>query len=220
MLRALMLSTVLVVLAAAFSALPTAQAQGPTGSISGRVFDETRPNWSFSYPVWVMPAGVPMPLKGTLEMIQYTVISDTSGNFTAGGLADGDYLIGIGNRSGIERILTPMPETFSFTGVLDSQLYTVPAMRVTIANGEALEGIDILIRLVPIQQLPDGQPTATPTATATAPQVTDLPSTGQGAYPGSRETRFLFTAAMLAAVGSVVLAGSTVARHVRKKRTR
>ena len=142
----------------------SANSQTPTGSISGRVVVEGAPNIVQSFQLLVVPVGLPQPVR-TPKAFQYVVSTDTDGTFTAYELADGQYLVALfPGREGLE-FVTPMPEALQLDlsrlrslsppeGQDQATLLSLPARRVRVSNGEAVTGVEIVIRLPPVPFVP------------------------------------------------------------------
>lgn len=157
------IAILLLVLPAALPLLATAQGQEPTGSISGRIVFEGQPPAVFPR-ILVIPADAPQPFPFDPSAEKF-VSTDEQGYFAIFGLADGDYFL---ITSFLYDFVTPSPETVDV--LAGSVVFSSPALRVTIANGQAVTGIEIVIRRrTPLLRPPD----------ALSPS-SGLPETGAG----------------------------------------
>lgn len=142
---------IVIIAAALFGAavLSVAHAQEGTGSISGRIVFEGEHRGLLG--LFFVPGDTPQPVEDQL-FLSFLIEVDGEGNFSVSGLADGDYLLVLPPWLTAAK---PLPESIR---VLDlfGELRTLPALRVTVAGGEAVTGVEI-----PIMRL-DATPTPLP----------------------------------------------------------
>ena len=126
-----------------------AHAQEPTGSISGQIVFKGEHRGLLG--LFFVPGDTPQPVEDQL-FLSFLIDVDGEGNFSVSGLADGDYLLVLPPWLTAAK---PLPESIR---VLDlfGELRTLPALRVTVAGGEAVTGVEI-----PIMRL-DATPTPLP----------------------------------------------------------
>ena len=165
-----------------------------TGSISGRIVFQLHPFPSATFRLYVVPAETPQPFNASLAG-GFSVNTDRQGNFIRDGLKEGDYYV-IQGRSLVELAVT-LPDSVRW--VTAGVEITRPALRVTLADGQALSGIEIVIRsIVPIPIIDDfRQPLSPPAAIA--------PATGAG--PGGADDTVGRIVAGLAMAAALLLAG-------------
>ena len=133
------------------AALSVAHAQEPTGSISGHiVFVGPQPEFvegpfNLAYFVYLVPTNVDQPIDILANMdliLEHLVQADAEGNFSFTGLADGEYFI-LSLQGNIEDG-TPSLEHVSI--ISEDVLSTHHAVLVTVANGQAVTGIEFVVR--------------------------------------------------------------------------
>ena len=131
-------------------AQPPAQLSPPaepaTGSISGHITIEGLPETPYFEAVHVVSADVPQPIS--LGLLQTFGVDDQN-NFVVTGLRGGDYflLVGIGREivePQSEVVLFPIPEGIGPAGGTLSW----PAIRVTVPEGGAVTGLEIIVTRV------------------------------------------------------------------------
>lgn len=222
----------IVILAAAvlsLTALAAAHAQEPTGSISGRiVFVGPQPEFvvgsALPYVLILLPGDLAQPFDA---IANFSLIhADAEGNFSLTGLVDGDYFI-----SPVEgRLLetsTPAPESVRIiSGGVQS---TLLAVRVTVANGAAVTGIEIVIRLpepvppgpgrevgvggsdCPLPLSPPAQ-LSPPSGLSPPNDVPFLCAPATGAGPGRVGDTAVYIAFAVAGLAALLLAGGVALR--------
>ena len=133
------------------AALSVAHAQPPaqlspsaepaTGSISGRIMCARPCRVGSSLAVSAIPVGTLQPFEKAAQW-EHRDFLDREDDFFLSSLADGDYFVFVLPLP--YEPLTPLPETVS---VLDpnGEVLTVPALRITVANGQAVAGVEIVI---------------------------------------------------------------------------
>ena len=144
----------MVILAAALlaaAAMSVAHAQPPaqlsppaepaTGSISGRVVCARPCLQGILLSVSAIPVDTPQPFEEAFQR-DHRDFLDREDDFSLSGLADGDYFVFV--LPPPYEPLAPLPETVR---VLDPNggVVTLPALRITVANGQAVTGIEIAI---------------------------------------------------------------------------
>ncbi|MCH7811804.1 MAG: hypothetical protein IH958_04160 [Chloroflexi bacterium] len=151
------------------AALATVQAQepisttGPEGSISGRlIFEGWQPTYeegavNISFALFIIPADRPQPID-IVESLPRIEMADADGIFSIGGLANGDYLLLPLGRVGSS---TPAPEVIMLAGEPGAEPVSALAVPITVADGEAVVGIEI--RILPPKAPPTPTPTPAPT---------------------------------------------------------
>ena len=202
-----------VIIAAALlgaAALSVAHAQEPTGSISGRIVIAGQPPVPYDDVFSVVAADTPQPIPNhQLELVQF----DDQGNFTVSGLGDGDYLLVLPPWWGfvdgvVEEVLLASP-------VAEITL-TLSAIRVTVANGQALVGIQIVVRPaepppVANDTLPLSPPGQLSPPSPLSPALSlGAPTTGAG--PGGADGATGRIAEGLAVAAALLLAGGVALR--------
>ena len=132
----------IVILAAALltaAALQSVAAQEATGSISGRIVFEGEHRGLLG--LLIVSADDPQPIDDQRFTELYVEV-DGQGNFSIPGLADGDYfLVLVPGLTPAE----PLPEGVDFFDSSFDLVHTLPALRVTVAGGEAVTGVEIPI---------------------------------------------------------------------------
>jgi hypothetical protein len=228
----------IVILAAALlgvAALTTAHAQEPTatpehtGSISGRiVFEGFQPDFGASgtlaYVLILLPGDLAQPIDAISNFS--LSVADAEGNFSFTGLVDGDYFISPAEGRLLETS-TPAPESVSIIN-WDVQS-TLLAVRVTVANGAAVTGIEIIIRLPePVPSGPDvgvtgsdcPQPLSPPNGLSPPSGLSPpggispvcAPATGTGPGPTAAERTGAYIALAFAGLAALLLAGGVALR--------
>ncbi len=177
----------------------------PTGSISGRIVVQGQPERTQGFSLLVVPTSAPQPLDN-FGIFKFTVSTDASGNFTAYELRNGEYLI-VPQVQGAS-ILTSLPDSVTYQNPETDEISSMPAFRVTVANGEAVTGIEIVV------VFPTPQPIIDDFGEAPA---AGLPRTGVGGDTSGSVGAYL--GAGVAAAAVLVLA-SGVAWRVRGGRWR
>ena len=176
-----------------------------TGSISGRIVFQGHPFPSEQFQVYVIPVEILQPFDlGVLGF--HGVSTDRQGNFTASGLKEGDYYV-FPERS--LELAVALPDSVRWvTGRVESRR---PALRVSLADGQAVTGIEIVVRGIQVIPVIDdfGRPLSPPVAIA--------PVTGTG--PGGGDRTVGYIAAGLAGLAALLLAGGAALR-VRGSRSR
>ena len=193
-----------------------------TGSISGQIVVlgppvtqiELEIGVVFVYAFFVIPADTPQPID-IVVLLDHGIDPDVEGNFTVSNLSDGDYLI---VWLGVAEVVTPLPEIVCVVSH-SNQIGGLPALRVIVANGQPVTGIEIVVRrpepvpyctdddlpLSPPDQLSppsDVSPQCVPDA-RTGPVLAPVAGTGP-AHPGSEAP---YIAAGLAGLVALVLTG-------------
>ena len=193
-----------------------------TGSISGQIVVQGPPvtqieletGAAFVFAFFVIPADTPQPMDFRV-LLDHGIYPDVEGNFTVSNLADGDYLI---VSLGVAEVVTPLPEIVCVVGP-SNQIGGLPALRVIVANGQPVTGIEIVVRrpepvpyctdddlpLPPSDQLSppsDVSPQCVPDA-RTGPVLAPVAGTGP-AHPGGEAP---YIAAGLAGLVALVAMG-------------
>ncbi len=114
----------------------------PTGSISGRIVVRDDAGGRLPAQILVMPATLPQPVPYG-EWRLYLMSTDGEGNFSATGLVDGDYFIVIGPRD--LSATASLRDRVTLEDPQRGDTFTLPALRVTVANGESVTGIEIVL---------------------------------------------------------------------------
>ncbi|MCH7811805.1 MAG: hypothetical protein IH958_04165 [Chloroflexi bacterium] len=142
------------------AALAGVHAQEPTGSISGRiVFVGEQPVYipfdlNVPFLMFVIPADIEQPLDFNVRVIfllDHVVAADEDGNFTATGLEDGDYFI---IPTGTLENSRPPPETIAVDEGEGPTTRLV--VRVTVAAGQAVSGVELFVVAAASSPEPDG----------------------------------------------------------------
>jgi hypothetical protein len=171
----------------------------PPGSISGRVIVEGPPGVG-PRDIIVMPTDTPQPIPYA-EFRLHTYHTDDAGYFSVTGLADDEYFLIIGTRGG--GYTTNLTESVSLTGTgIDPEPFSLPALRVTITNGEAVTGIVITFVYPTPGPIIDDFGTPGPLS-----PVAGLPATGTAGGGGNDPATYISVAvaglALLALIGGV-----------------
>lgn len=185
---------------------PLSPPAGPTGSISGRVFVNGVPAAGFgSFPY--VPGDTPEPIVLDDVVIDEFAHVDEQGTFAISGLADGEYLLLLGSKERGRTVTASLPVETVQVIVPTRQApggeeQTWFAIRVTVAGGQAVTGIEINIF----------EPTPSPLS---AP---GLPATGaaDGREEGDRALAYLATALAGAVLLVVVGGGAFLLRRARR----
>ena len=198
----------IVILAAALlgaAALSVAHAQEPTGSISARVVIEGQPPVPYDDVFSVVSADTPQPMfSEQLVLVQF----DDQGNFTVSGLGDGDYLL-------------VLPPWWSFVDAVTEEVLIAPpdgtditlalsAIRVTVANGQAVVGIQIVVRPAEPPPVVFDSPPLSPPGQLSPALSLGAPTTGAG--PGGADGATGRIVAWLAVAATLLLAGGVALR--------
>ena len=195
----------------------------PTGSISGRiVFVGGHPRFregglNFWYAVFLLPADLSRPLDSYADVefiFNHLVVADAEGYFSITGLADGEYFV-----LALARLdaATPSHETVVIVGASDRL-----GVRVTVADGNAVTGIELVVRVgqspSPDPAVPgsdggvtgeDGPPLSPPSQLSPA---LSLSAPDAGAGPSRTNGTTGRVAAGLAVAATLLLAGGVALR--------
>jgi hypothetical protein len=212
------LLTILLVLTSALAFASTTRAQTPTptetvqpaptiptGSIAGRIIVEGQPGL-LPMSIMIVPADLPQPITYGVAY-HYFDSTDFSGNFSATALADGEYLIVVGTRG--DTFSSDLTESVT---LMDVDTFTLPALRVTVANGEAVT--DIVITLV----YPTPAPAVDGFGELLEPSVTALPVTGTGTAAGRTSGTGALNYGAVAFAGGALLLGALAWRRRAERR--
>ncbi len=213
----------LLALVASASLLAAAHAQEPpdqlsppaglpaTGSISGRILVEgsQRPYQGFR---GYVSAEIPQPIP--LDQVRFFEIDDR-GNFSISSLAADDYFILLLDWEFVEPpgedVLFPVPEGIGPPG----GVFVLPGLRVAVANGQAVAGLEIVVR--PPEPIPgpsrDGcEPLSPPSQLSPPSDISPVcaPTTGTG--PGRAGDTAAYFGLGVAGLAALLLAGGVALR--------
>jgi hypothetical protein len=193
----------------AISIIAPETAQGSFVSVSGRVIalQQGQAVDLTGHSLFVAPADVPQPFVAGSIADSLTSL-DSEGNFLEGGLAEGDYFI-FPDRALMELgTFSGLPDTVTITDFEGGPVETRPALQVSLAAGEDLTGIEIIIE-VPEECLLDAP---CPLSGPLSPIVS--PESGSGTRDGNAGA---YLGAAIAGA-AVVLLGGGIAMRVRQRR--
>ena len=193
-----------------------------TGSISGQIVvlgppvtqSELETGAAFVFAFFLISADTPQPMDYRV-LLDHGINPDVEGNFTVSDLADGDYLI---VSLELAEVVTPLPEIVCVVGP-SNLIGGLPALRVIVANGQPVTGIEIVVRrMEPVSFCIGDVPQLSPSLQLSPPS--DVPplcvpdaSTGPvlppvaGTGPVHPDGEALYIAAGLAGLLMLVLAG-------------
>jgi hypothetical protein len=184
-----------------------ATAQDGLGSISGRVIatQEGRPVDLFGNSLFVAPAGIPQPYVGGSIADSLTPL-DRNGNFHEAGLPAGDYYIFPDRALAGRGTFEGLPDTVTIRFSELEPVETFPALRVSLAAGEDLTGIQIFLE-IPAQCFGELCPLSFPLSPVRSPDSGSGSDSGDAAYLGAA-----------IAGAAVVLLGGGIAMRVQQRR--
>ena len=175
-----------------------------TGSISGRIVFQLHPFPSATFRLFVVPVEAPQPFGSSLAG-GFSVNTDRQGNFTRDGLKEGAYYV-IPGRSLVELAVTLPDSVLWVTAGVET---TRPALRVSLADGQAVTGIEIVARGLQVIPAVDdfGQPLSPPAGLS--PPATGASPSGADSITG----RVAVGLAGLAGAAALLLAGGVGLRR-------
>ena len=194
-------------------------AEPATGSISGRiVFVGPQPEcevdeFNFACLVYLLPANLSQPFDAMANLdlvLDHLIQADAEGNFSFTGLEDGEYLVLSLSGSIEDGIPSPEIVVFSASGT------THLAVRVSVANGQSVTGIELVVRELEPQPVIPGedcpQPLSPPNGLSLPSDLPFIcaPTTGTG--PGGADDTTGRIAVVLAALATLLLAGGVALR--------
>jgi hypothetical protein len=157
----------------------------------------------------------PLDFNRDMEfLVSHLVSADESGNFSVSGLEDGDYII---ISTQIIEGGTPPPESIAVIETLDGTVLTRRVVRVTVTNGEAVTGVEIIVRWVqrpPAPQLSPPMQVSPPSQISPGggPSLVTAPITGTGPGPTAAERTGAYAGLAFAGLAALLLAGGVALR--------
>lgn len=179
----------------------------PSGAIAGQIVNEGFP-LATAFQLTIVPAGIPQPVSFPVAA-DATVSTDSDGNFLKPNLADGDYLMAFVPPEPVE-LDTALPEELRVT--YSNSVIAIPAMRVTVANGETVY-VRIVMR-IPTPVVADDRGLGVVSATPTHVAPISLPPTGTTATEPSQISQI----AVVLAASLLAVACGVVAHRIRPLR--
>ena len=190
-----------------------------TGSISGQIVVQGPPvtqfeletGVAFVFAFFLIPADTPQPMDFRV-LLDHGINPDVEGNFIVSNLADGDYLI---VSLGLAEVVTPLPEIICVVGP-SNLIAALPALRVIVANGQPVTGIEIVVRrLEPISFCIEDVLQLPPPSGLSPPNDVPFlcpPTTGTGPGPTAAERTGAYIGLGVAGLAALLLAGGVALR--------